>query len=57
MPKTEEARPRGRPRTFKEGAMEVLSVKVPASLRQKLTREAEKKGISRNALILEKLNR
>lgn len=34
-----------------------IGVRMPQSLLDRLTREAEKKGVTRNALVLEKLNR
>jgi len=58
MPETKEKRPRGRPRVNAGEVMDAfIGVRMPQSLLDRLTREAEKKGVTRNALVLEKLNR
>lgn len=58
MRETNEKRPRGRPRDYPdEGPMEVVTIRLPASLREKLTREADRRGISRNDVIIERLKK
>lgn len=58
MPETKEQRPRGRPRANpSEVRDEFIGVRLPKSLLDRLTREADDRGITRNSLVLEKLNK
>ncbi len=58
MSETAEKRPRGRPLDCPdEGPMQVMSMRISKALRDKLTREAKRRGVSRNELVLEKLSR
>lgn len=58
MPETDPKRPRGRPRANANEVMDAfIGVRMPQSLLDRLTREAEEKGMTRNALVLEKLKK
>lgn len=58
MSEITEKRARGRPLDYPdEGPMQVMSMRITQALRDKLTREAKRRGMSRNDLVLEKLSR